>query len=765
MGFGASVGLRRAALGARSASAVGSEPGQVPPPLYRGVQPRARPRPGQERRASVMHLKPYWKLQKKVRPWEISKETLRTPMSHQQAINDEKCKASCMKPSVFPSASLGKASSRKRFGILSPNVLCSMSGKSPEESSLNVKTKKNASSATIHQGEEGEGPLDIWAVVKPGNTKEKIAFFAAHQCSNRIGSMKIKSSWDIDGRATKRRKKSGDLKKAKIQLERMKEVNSRCYQPEPFACGIEHCSVHYVSDNGDGVYAGRPLSVIQMVAFLEQRASALLASCAKNCTNSPAVVRFSAQSRGVPPAPEPLCAPGACEEPMERRNPEVGEPVSEPVRVLDMVARLESECLKRQSQREPGSLSRNNSFRRNVGRVLLVNGTQAEESKTNKGALEVPDTQVKTVGSVSVDCGPLRADHCSPKGDQAWDGASRGRPSLPAGVSLHTDSAELEPDQQTAMKNSNRHDVEMTEELVGSPFPPHTCPKAIELPPDSIDGMSEELVPLASQNPDQRRKESLCISITVSKVEKDQPSSSKSREDPLPGMLFFLPSGQHQSGCSQLNESTTEESSEASQLEDAAEGDSASEEKSVSAHSFVPLASVESTLPVLEASSWKKQVSHDFLETRFKIQQLLEPQQYMAFLPHHIMVKIFRLLPTKSLVALKCTCCYFKFIIEYYNIRPADSRWVRDPRYREDPCKQCKKKYVKGDVSLCRWHPKPYCQALPYGPGYWMCCHRSQKGFPGCKLGLHDNHWVPACHSFNRAIHKKAKGTETEEEY
>lgn len=139
----------------------------------------------------------------------------------------------------------------------------------------------------------------------------------------------------------------------------------------------------------------------------------------------------------------------------------------------------------------------------------------------------------------------------------------------------------------------------------------------------------------------------------------------------------------------------------------------------------------------------------------------------MAFLPHHIIVKIFGLLPTRSLVALKCTCYYFKFIIEYYNIRPADSRWVRDPRYREDPCKQCKKKYVKGDVSLCRWHPKPYCQALPYGPGYWMCCHRSQKGIPGCKLGLHDNHWVPACHSFNRAIHKKTRGAgaEVEEEY
>lgn len=713
-----------------------------------------------------MHLKPYWKLQKKARPLEISKETLRTPMSHREAINDEKCRASHMKPGVFPSTSPGKASSRKPFGILSPNVLCSMSGKSPVESSLNVKTKKNAPSATIHQGEEGEGPLDIWAVVKPGNTKEKIAFFAAHQCSNRIGSMKIKSSWDIDGRATKRRKKSGDLKKATIQLERMREVNSRCYQPEPFACGIEHCSVHYVSDSGDGVYAGRPLSVVQMVAFLEQRASALLASCAKNCTSSPAMVRFSGQSKSVPPAPEPFSSPGACEELTERGNPDVSEPQSEPVRVLDMVARLESECLKRQSHREPGSLSRNNSFRRNVGRVLLANGTQADEGKTIKGTLEAPDTQVNPAGSVSVDRGSSRADHCSLKGDQAWDGAPRGCPSLPAGVSFHMDSAALEPDQQTAVKNSNGYDVEMTEELVESPVPPHTCPQAIELPTDAVDCGNRELVPLTSQNPDQRRRESVCISITVSKVEKDQTSGLQSSEDPLPGMLFFLPPGEHQSDCSQLNESTTKESSKASRLEDAAEGGSASEEKNVSADSFVPPASrVENTSPVLEASSWKKQVSHDFLETRFKIQQLLEPQQYMAFLPHHIMVKIFRLLPTKSLVALKCTCCYFKFIIEYYNIRPADSRWVRDPRYREDPCKQCKKKYVKGDVSLCRWHPKPYCQALPYGPGYWMCCHRSQKGFPGCKLGLHDNHWVPACHSFNRAIHKKAKGTETEEEY
>ncbi|KAK7801360.1 hypothetical protein U0070_003645 [Myodes glareolus] len=708
-----------------------------------------------------MHLKPYWKLEKREHPLDVSKDPLRRVASHQNALSDEKDKANYMKPAVFPSASPVKATSRKPFGILSPNVLCSMSGKSPVENSLNVKAKKNVPSATVHQSEE-EGLPASWAIVKPGNTKEKIAFFAAHQYSNRIGSMKIKSSWDIDGRATKRRKKSGDLKKAKVQLERMREINSQCCQPEPFACGIEHCSVHYVGDSGDGVYSGRPLSVIQMVAFLEQRASALLASCAKNCTNSPAIVKITGQSRGLPSAPEPFSAPGTCEEPTERGNPEAGRSQSEPVRVLDMVARLESECLKHQGQREPGTLSRSNSFRRNVGRVLLTNSAQASD-KNGKGATDAPDTQAHPMQLVSVGEGPSTADHCSVS-DQAWDGMSQGCPSLPAVVSFQTDSTELEPGQQTAVRNCNRHDIEMTDTLDELSFPSHTRLQATEVPSDAIRCRSRALGPLTKPSPAQR-KETVCISITVCTVETAQPSALDAREEPLPGMLFFLSPGRDQPECSQLKEHTAQEALEANSPQDAAEGNSVCEEKDVSVEPFVPAASeVESALPVLEASSWKKQVSQDFLETRFKIQQLLEPQQYMVCLPHHIMVKIFRLLPTRSLAVLKCTCRYFKFIIEYYNIRPADSRWVRDPRYREDPCKQCKKKYVKGDVSLCRWHPKPYCQALPYGPGYWMCCHRSQKAFPGCKLGLHDNHWLPACHSFNRAIHKKSKGSETEEE-
>ncbi|KAF7645435.1 hypothetical protein LDENG_00204620, partial [Lucifuga dentata] len=89
--------------------------------------------------------------------------------------------------------------------------------------------------------------------------------------------------------------------------------------------------------------------------------------------------------------------------------------------------------------------------------------------------------------------------------------------------------------------------------------------------------------------------------------------------------------------------------------------------------------------------------SQDFLEKRQRLQQLLEPQSYLLLLPHHLLLKLFLLLPTRSLASLKCTCHYFKFIVENYGVRPADSLWVSDPRYRDDPCKQCKKRYGHGD--------------------------------------------------------------------
>ncbi|XP_061700699.1 F-box only protein 46-like isoform X1 [Syngnathoides biaculeatus] len=130
----------------------------------------------------------------------------------------------------------------------------------------------------------------------------------------------------------------------------------------------------------------------------------------------------------------------------------------------------------------------------------------------------------------------------------------------------------------------------------------------------------------------------------------------------------------------------------------------------------------------------------------------------LAALPQDVLVCVFGLLPTRALAALKCTCRYFKSIIEDYGVRPSDSLWVSEPRYRDDPCKRCKRRYARGDVSLCRWHRKPYCQALPYGPGFWMCCQRSRRDAPGCDVGLHDNRWVP---TFDRvAVPVRCKNAE-----
>lgn len=69
----------------------------------------------------------------------------------------------------------------------------------------------------------------------------------------------------------------------------------------------------------------------------------------------------------------------------------------------------------------------------------------------------------------------------------------------------------------------------------------------------------------------------------------------------------------------------------------------------------------------------------------------------MLVLPEHVLVKIFSFLPTRPCV-FKCTCHHFKGIIEAFALRATDSLEPR-PTYRDDPCKQCRKRYEKGDVA------------------------------------------------------------------
>ncbi|XP_018430967.1 PREDICTED: LOW QUALITY PROTEIN: F-box only protein 46 [Nanorana parkeri] len=82
-------------------------------------------------------------------------------------------------------------------------------------------------------------------------------------------------------------------------------------------------------------------------------------------------------------------------------------------------------------------------------------------------------------------------------------------------------------------------------------------------------------------------------------------------------------------------------------------------------------------------------------------------ESYLPSLPDHVLLAIFSYLSTQSLAAMKCACRRFRALMEDYGVRPCDSRWSQDPLYHDDPCKQCKRTYRRGDVSMCRWHTPP----------------------------------------------------------
>uniref|UniRef100_A0A665UJT2 F-box protein 34 n=1 Tax=Echeneis naucrates TaxID=173247 RepID=A0A665UJT2_ECHNA len=432
------------------------------------------------------------------------------------------------------------------------------------------------------------------------------------------------------------------------------------------------------------------VSVVDMVAFLEQRVNEQQLDCKPVLTlqRSSTTITLS-----KPPPPE-------FREGLEDRGEE-----PEGIKVSDMVAKLESDCLRRRTE---GDLSRNNSLRRTVGRVLLTTGDQSS-------APSHPTSSVGTSSSSS-----LRGDQCP--------------------------SSEPISCSKTIRK--------------------HTPASVRAMPPRP---MGRAPPPLAAQHV--RVGEALETYGTLRLQIMAPPPQPKGAE-PVPGLLFLsLPgspatdaipphrdSGPHpcrhnatfdlKSAPSQPWPCALSSSPESCSQSDSRRWRKADggQEKDV-----VCVSTCSAAAPLSRRTS----VSQDFLEMRQRLQQLLEPQPYLAVLPHHLLVKIFLLLPTQSLAVLKCTCHYFKFIIENYGVRPADSLWMSDPRYRDDPCKQCKKRYNRGDVSLCRWHHKPYCQALPYGPGYWMCCHGAHRDTPGCNVGLHDNRWVPVFHRINVPIYKR----------
>ncbi|XP_047466143.1 F-box only protein 34 [Mugil cephalus] len=455
--------------------------------------------------------------------------------------------------------------------------------------------------------EDSDAVMDIWTVIKPGHVREKIGLFASD--GGRTGTSLGSGDWDTNHTAITALSRAG---KAKGMWEESGSAKRRrrVLHHDAQQHGLRACP--------DGRRGDELVSVVEMVAFLEQRAS-------EQHIDSPLSLQRSSTPITLSRAPPPELREGS----------EVKGEESESIRVSDMVAKLESEYLRRRTE---GDLSRSNSLRRTGGRVLQS----------------------------SAPC----------------------QPSSPS-PSSSPSSPPSSPSPQSSIREpiSRSQTVRM---VLTTPLSPG----------------------LATPH----------INVTEMTALAPPPEG----EEPLPGLLFLSPppptdSEPHSSGCR-------------------------------------PSCDLQPAPPKSCQSGRKAMgVSQDFLDKRHRLQQLLEPQPILSLLPHHLLLKILLLLPTQSLAALKCTCSYFLFIIDRYGVRPADSLWVSDPRYRDDPCKQCKKRYGRGDVSLCRWHHKPFCQALPYGPGYWMCCRSNRREAPGCNVGLHDNRWVPAFCSVNVPVYRRSR--------
>lgn len=602
-----------------------------------------------------------------------------------------------------------------------------------------------AVSPSPSQVEEGRVLLDTWYVIKPGNTKEKIAFFVAHQCSSgsRASAMKVKGNWGSDSSKAKRRRRSHDPSKSKACLvkskEESKEAEDVCLCPETHA-----------ESGGDTTDL---LSVAEMVALVEQRTALAL-------QNYP---RPSPSGAPAPaPSPSPMVFVSTEQEQGdggEKRATTLGG--TDCSRVAEAVAHFESQQRERSVLRQNG-LCRESpecvaNSQHSPGEVRIafrISSSRDPRSPTESSSSARPNCMFMSCGGSPTSSAARAKDKIT---CDLYQLISPSRDTLPNNVDFLLASASPKG---ADCSGNEPPDVEMTcGESQGASNKLDAIPEtgrasgeklggsAASIPRDCVSGFHVDVVVtgvvdqcvfFGKDSTKNMKEETVCLTVGSP----TQEVLCSSCDDPPPGQLFFL----HTPAPRQEDSRDTD-----SPFLDPTNGSDGVLERPEGS-GLDPAASDTSLCRLY------RHVSHDFLEIRFKIQRLLEPRQYMLLLPDHIMVKIFSYLPTQSLAALKCSCHYFKSIIEAFGVQATDSKWNRDPLYRDDPCKQCKKHYEKGDVSLCRWHPKPYHHDLPYGRSYWMCCRRTDKDTPGCRVGLHDNNWVQPCDMLRERVARREDG-------
>lgn len=627
------------------------------------------------------------------------------------------------------------------------------------------------------QMEDGRVLLDTWYVIKPGNTKEKIAFFVAHQFSGagqpRPSAMKVKGNWATDCSKAKRRRRCSSYDpptRSQAHSHGSSLASSPC-PDEPQIRGVNETDL---------------LSVAEMVALVEQRtAMALQGIVAVHGNQHHPPPSPTTHSQGLTPSqhtilrgtvsdPSPMVfvsntstsqpSEEAEKPPSPIQTDQELEEQQESCRVAQAIAHFESQNLENRLRLGPGAgIQPSNRDRDGERRRGGESGTVTPPPPPNHSHGEVRIAfRVSNLDSRS----PLEPAgrsrcmfmSCGGGGNQA---AARAKEKItcdlyqlvspssrdPSSLLLAATTAAPKPD-------GDLHHADRP--ACGSPDPTQELSsgekKAASVGRERVTGFHVEVVVTGAvdqcvfygkDSTENVQEETVCFALPSGGGGGGGVGSSTdpSSDDPPPGQLFFLqpPRGPEEdvkakaagSGSGMCSLDCANNSPGAGVAVGSGERATRPDSPSVGEDCSDP-----------SLCRLYRHVSHDFLEIRFQIQRLLEPRQYMLLLPDHIMVNIFSYLPTRSLAALKCTCHYFKALIETYGVHAVDSRWNQDPLYRDDPCKQCKRQYERGDVSLCRWHPKPYHHDLPYGRSYWMCCRCTDKDTPGCRVGLHDNNWV-----------------------
>lgn len=630
------------------------------------------------------------------------------------------------------------------------------------------------------QMEDGRVLLDTWYVIKPGNTKEKIAFFVAHQFSGagqpRPSAMKVKGNWATDCSKAKRRRRCSSY-----------DPPTRSQAPEPH---LSHDSPLAPSSPDEpplgGVNETDLLSVAEMVALVEQRTAmalqGIVAVHGNQQQHSPTTTHNQDLAphqhtllRGTLSDPTPMVfvSDGSSKTQPSKEAHESSsliqtdqelEEQQESCRVAQAIAHFESQNLENQLHLGAGSgidsANRDGDGERRIGGESgIVTPPPPPNHSHGHGEVRIAfrvsnldqRSQFETVGRsrcMFMSCGGGSNQSAARAKEkitcdlyQLVSPSSRDPGSLllaataaapkPDGDHHHSDRPACGSPDPTQELSSGEKKAVGRERVTGF---------HVEV---VVTGAVDQCVFYGKDSTENVQEETVCFAIPGGGGSGGVGSSSDpSSDDPPPGQLFFL---QPPRGPEEDTKGMAPGSGSGMCSLDCANNNGPGAGVSVSSGERAsrpdsPGAADDCSDPSL--CRLYRHVSHDFLEIRFQIQRLLEPRQYMLLLPDHIMVNIFSYLPTRSLAALKCTCHYFKMLIETYSVRAVDSRWNQDPLYREDPCKQCKRQYERGDVSLCRWHPKPYHHDLPYGRSYWMCCRRTDKDTPGCRVGLHDNNWV-----------------------